>query len=384
MATQSTKKTTAQCIISLSRLQKQKGFTQADLDIHNELCDPATEPHMFENSKIGPTYGLEFKGRRLVPISELDTNDVYGDSVRDGLNSEYDNINDSIQNDGFKLNQLMPCAYRKNKKWVILEGRTRISILKAIGVTDKLLINEYEKINDKIPDSAFALHSNTVYTPKGVASQGDMVRHLENLLSNGYFEFDASINQDEAKRDFKKEVKAYVKDKFPKMRLSGPNLETLMNTAMASKSLKHNIKSFSSLDHAMSHLNNVLGVCDTKKYKYIMATTDEFGIFKRIIPAWQNLRDMGDNRTIRVVTCKLSPESAVDWHLANLRVGRKMQAHINSLMEIQNASPNGAPQVEIYGTLPQCESLSKKYPMDKLVQYSRVTDAEYNLHGEKV
>lgn len=384
MATQSINLTSAQCIIPLARLQKQKGFTQADLEIHNEICNPATEPLMFDNSIIKQTYGLEFKGRRLVSMSELDTNDIYGDSVRASINSEYDNINDSIQNEGFKLNQLMPCAYRKNKKWIILEGRTRISILKAIGVSDKLLINEYEKVNDKIPDSAFGLHSNTVYAPKGVASQADMVRTLENLLSNGYFEFDASINQDEAKRDFKKEVKAYVKDKFPKMKLSGPNLEALMNTAMASKSLKHNIKAFSSLEHAMSHLNNVLGVCDTKKYKYIMATTDEWGIFKRIIPAWQNLRAMGDNRIIRVVTCKLAPESAIDWHLANLRVGRKMQAHINSLMEIHNTSSNGVPQIEIYGTIPQCESLSTKYPMDKIVQYSRVTDAEYNLHGEKV
>lgn len=376
--------TSDECIVSIDRLKLQNGFTKQDQVIHDKLCDPATEPRMFDNVTLEKVYGLTFKGRRLISFKEMDTNDTFGDSVRDGLNPEYDNINDSIQSEGFKLKQIAPCAYYKNNKWVILEGRTRISILKSLGVTGDLLINEYEKVDDSIPDAAFALHSNTVNDPKGVATQADMIRHLQNRITAGDFEFDETANQDDAKREFKKQIKDYVKEKFPKLRLSGPNLDSLLKNAMANKSVKHNIKSFSSLGHAMSHLNTVLGVIDTKKYKYVMAATDEWGIFKRIVPVWENMKAMNDKRIIRVVTCNLTLKSTTDWYLANVRVGKKMKSHIDSTVEIFGSATGNAPQVEIYGTIPQCESLEKKYPMNKVVVYDKVSNAEYNLYGEKV
>jgi hypothetical protein len=306
--------------------------------------------------------------------------------VRDGLNPEYDNINESIQTEGFKLNQLMPCAYqdKKSKKWIILEGRTRISILKAIDITGKLLINEYEKVNDGISDKTFALHSNTVYDAKGAATQSDLIRHLQNEISVGNFEFDATINQDTAKKEFKKQVKTYVKEKFPKLRLPGPSLDSLLTDAMTSQNVKHNIKAFSSLDQATVHLNTVLGICDDKKYIYVLTTTDEWGIFKRVIPIMRKMRDNNDKRKIRIVTCQLAPKDMTDWYLANLRVGMKMGKNAQSIVECFGGTVTGAPDIEIYGTLPQCEALAHKYPMDKLVIYSKVTKAEYNLYGEKI
>jgi hypothetical protein len=379
--------TSENCIISMDRLKTQNGFTKEDMAIHDQLFNTVTEPAMFDNTILHKKFGVKFLKRKLVPLSELDTNDIYGDSVRDGINPKYKDIDASISMDGFKLNQLMPCAYWDDikNKWVILEGRTRISILKAHDISGNLLVNEYEKTDRSIPDSVFALHSNTVASPAGFASEADMMMQLTNMVSGGFFEFDDTINQDLAKKEFKKEVKSFAKEKYEKIHLSTANLDKIMGIAMNSKNVNHNIKHFPSLEHATAHLNTVLGVRDDKKYVYVLTSTDEWDFFKRVIPILEKMRENKDNRSIRIVTCKLKLKDSIDWYLANLRVGRKMDDTTKAIIEYFGGTVGSAtPQIEVYGTIPQCEVFANKYPMDKLVRYSKVTKAEYNLYGEKV
>jgi hypothetical protein len=78
----------------------------------------------------------------------------------------------------------------------------------------------------------------------------------------------------------------------------------------------------------------------------------------------------------------MAPSSVSDWYLANIRVGRKMESHINeSLICWGNGVHSKNPGIEIYGTIPQCLSEAHKYPMNKIIEYKNINDFEYNLHG---
>ncbi len=370
-------------VISFDRLQKQNGFLKKDLLVHETVCSDKTEPGLFDDTTLSK-YGLKYLGRTLIPIKEVDTNDLYGQSVRDGVNPVRDAIEESIKNDGFKLQEYAPCAYKDaDGNWTILEGRTRISILRSLGVSGKLLVNEYEKINPLIPDSKFGLHCNgDIGSPKGVASQEDLIRMFQNLIADGYLEFDETINQDKAKANFKKEVRNIMKVDFSRMKITGPALDKVLDYAMNNKGAKPNILPFNSREHALSHCRSHLGIRDDDKFVYVITTTDEWGFFKDVLPVWTEMRSLSDFRTIRVIVTKMAPSSVADWYLANIRVGRKMESHISEALQCWgNSIRSQNPGIEIYGTIPQCLSEAHKYPMDKLIKYADIDDFEYNLHG---
>jgi hypothetical protein len=245
------------------------------------------------------------------------------------------------------------------------------------------LINEYQKVDESIDDAVFGLHCNgDIGSPKGEASQNDLIRFFQNLVANGDIEFDNTINQDKARLNFKKEVKKFAKEKFTKLKISGPSVDSILDYAMKNKGTKPNIRPFNSREEAMRHCNAVLGIRDDDKFVYVVTTTDEWGFFKDVLPVWRNMQSMSDFRTIRVIVTKMAPSSVADWYLANIRVGRKMESHINeALLCWGGGTKANNPGIEIYGTIPQCVSESGKYPMDKLILYKDIDNTTYDLYG---
>jgi hypothetical protein len=120
---------------------------------------------------------------------------------------------------------------------------------------------------------------------------------------------------------------------------------------------------------------------------YLFVSTDEWGApLKEAVKLRTEMKAKKDNRKIRIVTFKaqLDPKNPVtDWYLANLRVGRKMELRAQQALDAYCPGITLADStIEFYGTIPQCTALENSYPMNKVVQYKKVTDKEYNLYGD--
>ena len=132
-----------------------------------------------------------------------------------------------------------------------------------------------------------------------------------------------------------------------------------------------------------NRVRNVLGLYDDAKYTYvILAGTDEWDIFKTVIP--KLLENANKNKILRIIPCQLSMPDEEEWFLTNIRVGMKMARHLKKAGELFGTKYKKNKRVEIYGTVPRCHSLSKKYPLDKIIKYSDITLAEYNKHGDEM
>jgi hypothetical protein len=373
------------CIITLDRLRDQKGFTDADLNAHNILCNQSAHPDFFNQTILKDKFGLKFIKRTLVDIDDVDTNDKFGQTVRTDSHQSFDQLADSIKTKGFRLDGIPPCAYKLKDKWSILDGRTRISIIKDTITGGKLLINLYEKIDTTIPDTTFALYCNTQHRHAGHATSNDLYGHIENLINTGYFKYDKKISQDIAGAEFKETISLYVEDKCPGVKLSSPQKEKLLKHAMSKVKVSSHIIPFNSADHVEKHLRDTLGIYDCPKFKYIITTTDEWGIFKAIMPKLAELEaDKKNKQVLRVVVVKQQPKDVADWYKANIRVGLKMARHLKAAGKMFGTSSKKSTRVEIFGTIAQCRTEDKRFPKDELIKYSEITLADYNKFGDKI
>lgn len=378
--------TAEQCTIPFSRLVDQKGFTDSDLAVHEQLFVKATRPKFFDNVFLNDTFGLKYIDTRLINFDDVDTNDKHGQGVRSEVNRGLDGLTKSINEVGFKLDGLLPCAYKLNDKWVILDGRTRISIMRDALKGGKLLINLYEKIDTTKSDDSFAIYCNTEHSYAGHATDKDMYGYVERLIINGYFKFDTSLPQEIAGSDFKEAIDLYLKNTHGgSIKLSSPQKQKLLHKAMSQAKVISQIIPIGSTKELTDRVTNVLGLYDSPKYKYVIIGSDEWDIFKIAIPKLlEIMADSNNKQIIRLVVCKQKPTSVSDWYLANIRVGLKMAKHLKDAAELFGGGFTKNKRLEIYGTVPLCHTEIGRFPLDKVIKYSSITLADYNKFGDKI
>lgn len=383
MVSKTAQLTSDDCVISLTRLQKQNGFTQADLDTHEILCHKSAYKNFFDQNILKDKFGLKFVERTLVNIDDVDTNDSLGQTVRKDGHTDFDNLQNSILTEGFRLDGIPPSAYKLKNKWYILDGRTRISIIKDKIPGGKLLINLYEKIDTKKSDDSFAFYCNTQHRRAGHATTNDLYGVMEAQINKGYFKYDSSLHQDIAGADFKEALKIYVGEHFPTMKISSPQQEKLLQHAMKMVNVSSHLLTFNSGKALENHVKTFLKIYDCPKYQYVITSSDEWEIFKTLMPVLAALEaDPNNKQTIRVIVCKQKPTDVADWYKTNIRVGLKMAKHIRDAGKHFGTSPSTTKRFEIYGTVAQCHTEATRFPMDKIIEYSTITLGDYNKYGD--
>ncbi len=382
------KYTNAQTHIAVDRLKKQNGFTETDLVISKELCrfDGYGMLYGDENGNL-PEYGLKFIDRNLVPLNEIIMDDIKGQTFRSSGNESAEAIVRSISNFGWKLNELpISVLYNETtKEYRILEGRTRLNLFQyKFVVTGNLIVDVYIQTDFTKNPGDFSFFSNTIQSPKGVATKYDAKAYLKSQVELGVIKYNTSIDEVSARSRLYDDIKNMLTRIG--MTMTPSDVGKFITEVIDECGHGGTVKSFNARKEVQDYTVAHLSLKDTESYKYLLVSTDEWAApLKEAIKCRNKMDSKGDNRTLRLVVYKAQLDSknpVKDWYLANLRVGRKMENRVREALAAYAPDADlDSSRVEIYGTLPQCTALENKYPMNKIVQYKKVTDKEYNLHG---
>ena len=173
----------------------QKTFTQKDLDDCKSFNTEELSPQRYNNKAISKKWpSMEFHGLNLVDTDAITQSGILGNTqeARASGNSEYEDIRKSILANGFDLSNF-PISIRKlpEGKLVFMDGRTRFSILKEIGMKNVIVAIYTCSDNDA---SKFGGWSNCEgYRPRGFAKMEDIYEECLRALDKKWIENDMAI-----------------------------------------------------------------------------------------------------------------------------------------------------------------------------------------------
>ena len=173
-------------IINFSDLQ-QRGFSSEDLDTHRSLISKQSDDGFSQEPWRYYTEEYKWMGDRIIPLANITIggkDEAIGDellyqSARSGHNSQQDNIKHSIETVGFDLDTL-PIAVRPIgsdekgvNKYELLDGRTRYTILRSLGITNVIVdVFDIKHVDQMI---AFGIQANNAELASGQATKEDML-----------------------------------------------------------------------------------------------------------------------------------------------------------------------------------------------------------------
>lgn len=384
------KYTNEQTHVSTARIKKQNGFTKEDLNISKELCRFEGYGMVYGDEEGNlPEYGLKFVDRKLVSMKKIVMDDINGQTFRSSGNEAAESIVHSVNHFGWKLNELpISVIYDEaTKEYRILEGRTRLSLFQySFHVTGNAIVDVYVQTDKTKNPGDFSFFLNTIQSPKGVATKHDAKAYLKSQIDIGNLSFNTNIDDVSARKKLYDDINEMLARIG--MSMTAGDKAKFITEILQDAGHGGTVKSFNGgRSEVKQYCEDQMKLKDTKSHVYLFVSTDEWGApLKEAVKLRSAMNEKNDNRKIRIVTFKaqLDPKNPVtDWYLANLRVGRKMELRVKQAIDTYApGSDTSSSTIEFYGTVPQCTALENKYPMNKIVQYSKVTDKEYNLYGD--
>ena len=363
--------------ISLERLIKPNGFTNDDLRVSSEVCRRDGYGKLYGHL---PQFGTTYRGRSILPLAVISMDSEYGaQAYRSAGNAAFENIKNSIMSDGWNLNYLpVMVGYHPGKKeYFILEGRTRIDILKMLQVTGTLLVDVFELTDETANIKGFPMFANLMGTSAGKPTEADWETYLTTRFDEGFFKVDTSLNEVAARKKFINDLYQEVINlggKITKAKVGKIAVPIMSGNSM----FKPTIQFIRGHEEALQYVQKKLKIDLDGEYQYVCVNADEYGVIKQLV---QRQRKNDDTRPIRVIVFsgQLNPMNpANDFQLANINVYPKMLRAIEDAVELwaPGAKIDNS-QCEIYGTIPQCYALAKRFPMNKLIVYKDLTDADF-------
>jgi hypothetical protein len=264
-----------------------------------------------------------------------------------------------------------------------MEGRTRIDYFLEHKISGDLIADVYELVDPTKNYREFNYFLNTVGSPKGFAKTEDALTFLESAVENGHLVFNKRLQDADARTKFDQDAKAIL----ARINATIPDgkFNKFINAIANGASKRGTVVGFNRGHSEAKELIEKWGYVDDDNVEYVVVSTDEW-----TAPLKTAVRKYAASKAkkIRVVTFTQhldGKDPVANWYLGNLRVGRKMEQRIKDVGEVYypGCTPTSS-NVEIYGTIPQCNALRSIYPMNKIVLYKNVTDKEYNTYGDKV
>lgn len=169
-------------------------FESKHIAIHESILgDKANYPEYFGSDTPA---GAKFVDVRIVNINDVDNNNKYlQQAVRSKDNPMQDAISDDILNHMYDLRltpvQVMLKSDGDYAYWT-LEGRTRMTIFKSMGV-QYVLVYVYEEM-DSSSAIEYAIRRNDEKKPAGKADKEDYRTTITSLMHNGTYT-DMSVSQ---------------------------------------------------------------------------------------------------------------------------------------------------------------------------------------------
>jgi hypothetical protein len=173
----------------LVNVSVKKQFTVNDLNDFKILNQEDFYPERYHQKSISKEWpSMKFHGVDLIDIDAVTQTGIAGntqESRASGGNSEYADIRKNISSTGFDLSNF-PISIRRlpDGKLTLLDGRTRFSILKEMGLKN-VIVAIYSCSDDDA--SKFGIWSNTQgYRPRGYAKMEDIYKECLLAVESGW------------------------------------------------------------------------------------------------------------------------------------------------------------------------------------------------------
>jgi hypothetical protein len=173
----------------------QKTFTQKDLEDFKSLNSEELNPERYDQKTISKKWpSMKFHGFDLMEIDAITQSGILGNTqeARASGNPEYAEIRKNILANGFDLSNF-PISIRRlpEGKLVPMDGRTRNSILKEIGMKN-VIVAIYTCSDDDA--SKFAIWSNSEgYRPRGFAKMEDIYEECLRALDRKWIKNEMAV-----------------------------------------------------------------------------------------------------------------------------------------------------------------------------------------------
>jgi hypothetical protein len=366
-----------------------KEFTPEHLKLSKLYVNLSVYPGLYDNKKLNK--GFKFIDRRIISIEDinLDIDDIftelgmkgYGEGVAflqsaairaNSRGENADKVQSSIVSDGYELNHLpISVALCPNKKEMILDGRTRLELLKKMGF--KNVIVDYYECDSWDNYFKEAIKRNPIDKPRSPMKKEDIIAHCNVAVDRGWIKREAA------------EIEYRIKE----ITGNGVNYNTMQ-------------KIICNVMYGAGHTASVLSLSEEtsinwlKRYGYIDNDKGN-GIYYKVVSAsaWskaissaaQYLDDLEANgkkvKELRIVLHTGTLEGAdptKSWQgkIDSFRTGWKED--LSNIAKAFFSESIRRATIKLYGVIPAVGALSNIYPMDKLVMFhvGKLKDMSFN------
>lgn len=356
--------------VPLKVLKTNKGFVEDNRTIHEEIFQrDAHRPLYGDDNGEGVVGGLKYVGTKIVRRSDIDKDVKYGaQHYRAAANEEVDNIERSIREKGYNLNEVPPAVMITGPdKYILLEGRTRDSMFDTWKF-ETVLVDTYEHVDKNEDPGDFCFFMNTYGNPKGFATNFD---------AKVYFNSVVDRNIDQLRELDRQQLIKWLRQKQKRINFKLTNSEAdevihyaqfRINGAQPTVSFKA-----SKADGVRAWLTEH-GYVDTDTYRYVPITSEEHNILKYLARQLKNNPE--DTREIRAVVWSgtiAASNPVKDWTFRNLEVFDRYKQFLENISAMCfDDAPIVNSRFKLYGCVPQVQSLAEKYPMNKIVKFEEL------------
>jgi len=315
----------------------------------------------------------------LIEIVKLELDNKNFEQIpRANVNPEKSNIYDDIDLNGFTLAQLTILVVRMpNGKYLIIEGRTRVRVLRDLGVTNIIAeVFDYTGDMSKFEPNAvrFATFMNTQNKPYGQASVADVLKVIRYLITSGEIQLQADTIKGRA--IFTQAVHHEL-NLMTAGKLKPIQWDTITHKALEQGYGYTNVISFPNGEGAQEYLEETLlgpeKIAEdlAKGIKYVVVASFIEKFHGRMVSEISKMNK--SIKEIRMITHTGVPKSIdpeKDWITNVVKIKLKFDTHESQVSEVRfhGVRPDTT-KITLFGGIPQVRSLEPKYLMNKLYIY---------------
>ena len=346
-------------------------FTRENLKTYDLLRVREAYPRIFGSQSQS---WLIHTGASLIDVSDIDLDNVtYEQVARANVNPKWIDVKNDIIKNGFNLAELGIMVMRlENRKYIVMEGRSRLKILQEMGMTN--IIAEVFRETTLANMVRFALFMNSTKKPYGEASVYDISKGIMYLIENNVIKKQPNTVQG---RSILTDAISAELDYMSGGKLTPNEYDLIIHNAIDKATGVKNVISFPRGEGSQVYLEEeLIGAEQLEEdrkmgIKYVAVASFDEKMYLRMI---HELGKAGPKvKQIRFVmqigVPKASdPEGTWIKNAAGFKTRFDVFEDEISDMRFHGTRVDES-RVIIYGAIPQVRSLSHKYPMDKIYIY---------------
>jgi hypothetical protein len=343
-------------------VNKQKRFTTDDLNTLIAIRSTAAHPNIYGSK--APS-GIKYRKTVLIDLDLVeDNNEWFSQLARISVNPKINDIQEDIIRNGWNLAELpVHVMEGENGKFVVLEGRTRFSIAKALGMKN-IIADVFD--NTTLANALrFAISCNAQKKPYGEASVKDIRKVILKLVSMPVVE--GGI--DSTAEDFAELVREEILDITTK--LKPKQMDQIVFDAIEIRDGESPVISFPDGRGSKEWLE-AHNYRDSQDRIFVPVGTFEEKVLLSMIRKEQSTPSSVREICYVVHGGTLDSKNPEQSWIKGCRDFNKRFKE--TLLGVSETFFDGAEidmkRVKLYGAIPMVKSLKRKYPMNKIYYYN--------------